>query len=228
MLSSNGLRGNERRYGRVLLQDRGDRCAPGGGIASQSGASNGQMTAAMLHRCETPMSHGCNATGIMPQPQLPQDRCKSFEDSCLNPVRSLVASTGLKLESGVRRQSAHGHLPGGIGTASSEEPCGRSACASRAERRRSGRVDMLCTHCEESRTDVTRRSVFPLPDGNGHGEWAPLRPVLCSDCGSVLPEADLTGTMLGKISQLARFGLVDGGPPLLEPASTGRTRARRM
>ncbi len=85
---------------------------------------------------------------------------------------------------------------------------------------------MLCTHCEESQADMARPSVFPLPDGSGNGEWAQLRPVLCSGCGSVLPETDLTGTMLGKISQLARFGLVDGGPPLLEPAST--RHARRM
>lgn len=87
---------------------------------------------------------------------------------------------------------------------------------------------MLCTHCEGSREDAMRRSLFPVPDGNADSQWAHLRPVLCSGCGSVLPEADLTGTMLGKISQLARFGLVDGGPPLLEPASTGRVRARRM
>lgn len=77
---------------------------------------------------------------------------------------------------------------------------------------------------------MTRRSLFSLPNGNGNvdpeGEWARLRPVLCSGCGAVLPEADLTGTMLGKISQLARFGLVDGGPPLLEPVAAGR--ARRM
>lgn len=75
---------------------------------------------------------------------------------------------------------------------------------------------------------MTRHSLLPLPEGDGNvdaeREWARLRPVLCSGCGGVLPEADLTGTMLGKISQLARFGLVDGSRPLLEPVSAGRVR----
>lgn len=84
---------------------------------------------------------------------------------------------------------------------------------------------MLCAQCESYPAEVVGRSGFSRPEGKG--EWDRLRPIICSRCGSVLPDADQTGTMLGKLSQLARFGLVDGGRPLLEPAGVGGGRARR-
>jgi len=49
--------------------------------------------------------------------------------------------------------------------------------------------------------------------------WAAsrLRDVICARCGSVLPAELVTERMLGKLSQLGRFGLAAAGRPLLEP-----------
>ena len=44
-----------------------------------------------------------------------------------------------------------------------------------------------------------------------------LRDLICTRCGAVLPTELVTERLLGKLSQLGRFGLAAAERPLLEP-----------
>lgn len=72
---------------------------------------------------------------------------------------------------------------------------------------------MLCVSCTQIQVAILRRTGRPLLRGSW--EWKRLEPLICARCGAVLPEADSTGPLLEKLGQLSRFGLTEGGDPLL-------------
>lgn len=58
--------------------------------------------------------------------------------------------------------------------------------------------------------------MLPRPSLAAEGDR--LRALLCAGCGALLPSTDPLEMMLGKLAQLARFGLDPEGRPLLKPA----------
>jgi hypothetical protein len=72
---------------------------------------------------------------------------------------------------------------------------------------------MLCLSCTQIQVAILRRTGRPLLRGSW--EWKRLAPQICSRCGAVLPESDSAGPLLDKLGQLSRFGLIEGGAPLL-------------
>lgn len=72
---------------------------------------------------------------------------------------------------------------------------------------------MLCTSCTQIQAALLRRTGRPLLRGSW--EWKGLDPLICARCGAVLPERTNSEPLLEKLGQLSRFGLIDGGEPLL-------------
>lgn len=72
---------------------------------------------------------------------------------------------------------------------------------------------MLCSTCNQISMAILRRSGRALLRGSW--EWARLESLICSRCGAVLPERDTAEPLLEKLTQLSRFGLAEGGSPLL-------------
>ncbi len=77
---------------------------------------------------------------------------------------------------------------------------------------------MLCRRCANV---VRKRGMFiqavppsavPRVPGWEH--------VFCARCGAVLPAENLTERLLEKLSQLAQFGLVGAGAPLLKASDS--------
>jgi hypothetical protein len=73
---------------------------------------------------------------------------------------------------------------------------------------------MLCVRCAQIQAAILRRTGRPLLRGSW--EWRRLEPLICACCGAVLPETDSAEPLLEKLGQLSRFGLTEGGDPLLE------------
>jgi hypothetical protein len=74
---------------------------------------------------------------------------------------------------------------------------------------------MLCARCE-TRVEQVQRAIDRRGSWTGPGSER-LRRVLCHGCGAVLPTPDAGESLLQKLSQLARFGLV-AEATLLAPA----------
>lgn len=77
---------------------------------------------------------------------------------------------------------------------------------------------MLCPHCQ-TRTPVEAsalRTSLKFVLGSER-----LSRLVCDRCGAVLPLEDPTDRLLGKLSQLARFGLAAEARPLLVPSLQG-------
>jgi MoaA/NifB/PqqE/SkfB family radical SAM enzyme len=72
---------------------------------------------------------------------------------------------------------------------------------------------MLCTNCTQIQAALLRRTGRPLLRGSW--EWKGLEPLICAHCGAVLPERNNTEPLLEKLGQLSKFGLIEGGEPLL-------------
>ena len=74
---------------------------------------------------------------------------------------------------------------------------------------------MLCPRCHH-RTASGAGALRPSPR---IVVWAErLSSLVCDRCGAVLPQEDATDRLLGKLSQLARFGLAAEASPLLVPS----------
>jgi hypothetical protein len=73
---------------------------------------------------------------------------------------------------------------------------------------------MLCTSCTQIHAAMLRRTGRPLL--RGAWEWRALEPLVCARCGAVLPERSGSDPLLEKLGQLSRFGLIEGGGPILE------------
>src|SRR3989442_12905474 len=78
--------------------------------------------------------------------------------------------------------------------------------------RQVGSVDMLCRRCE-CRLWSPRLMKFWTPSRRVWGARR-LCDLLCARCGAVLPAELVTERLLGKLSQLGRFGLA-GSPKTL-------------
>ena len=74
---------------------------------------------------------------------------------------------------------------------------------------------MLCPRCHH-RTAV--ETVARRPSWRIVLSAERLSPLVCDRCGAVLPQEDATDRLLGKLSQLARFGLAAEASPLLLPS----------
>ena len=73
---------------------------------------------------------------------------------------------------------------------------------------------MLCRRCAGLVLQAATR--YRPPHGGEH----PTRPVgyvgvLCAECGALLPPEEMAGQLIEKLAQLAQFGLVARGAPLL-------------
>jgi hypothetical protein len=74
---------------------------------------------------------------------------------------------------------------------------------------------MLCRRCEAlSYEGASRRQSGALARVWGAERISGLR---CASCGALLGAEDIAQLLLQKESQLAQFGLVNPGRPLLEP-----------
>lgn len=72
---------------------------------------------------------------------------------------------------------------------------------------------MLCGSCTQIQAALLRRTGRPLL--RGAWEWKGLEPLICARCGAVLPERSGSDPLLEKLGQLSKFGLIEGGEPLL-------------
>ncbi|OLB04160.1 MAG: hypothetical protein AUH06_12715 [Gemmatimonadetes bacterium 13_2_20CM_69_27] len=74
---------------------------------------------------------------------------------------------------------------------------------------------MLCRRCEHRAWSARMVRFWSSPQS----VWsaARLSDLICARCGGVLPMDLVTERLLGKLSQLGRFGLAAAGRPLLEP-----------
>src|SRR2546425_13376773 len=88
--------------------------------------------------------------------------------------------------------------------------------------RQVGSVDMLCRRCER-RLWSPRLMKFWTASRRVWGARR-LGDLLCARCGAVLPAELVTERLLGKLSQLGRFGLAGSPKTLLERAEEGRGR----
>ena len=79
---------------------------------------------------------------------------------------------------------------------------------------------MLCRRCE-CRLWSPRLMKFWTPSRRVWGARR-LGDLLCARCGAVLPAELVTERLLGKLSQLGRFGLAGSPKPLLERAEEDR------
>ena len=71
---------------------------------------------------------------------------------------------------------------------------------------------MLCPRCQQQPdAHHDNRKSIPL------GREDPEDRVVCDRCGGAVASGDAAGPLLAKLAQLARFGLVADGGPLLEP-----------
>src|SRR5437660_4299613 len=79
---------------------------------------------------------------------------------------------------------------------------------------------MLCRRCERRAWSARMLRFWSSPQS----VWsaARLRDLICTRCGAVLPAELVTERLLGKLSQLGRFGLNAAGRPLLEPGRPER------
>jgi hypothetical protein len=74
---------------------------------------------------------------------------------------------------------------------------------------------MLCRRCEAlSHEGASRERAFSPTRVWGAERISGLR---CASCGALLGAEDIAQLLLQKQSQLAQFGLVNPGRPLLEP-----------
>lgn len=74
---------------------------------------------------------------------------------------------------------------------------------------------MVCGRCGNDVGEVA----IGIRRGAGRQPWRVdrLRGILCPHCGEVLYAIDTTDRLVGKLCQLAQFGLNGDGPVLLEP-----------
>lgn len=72
---------------------------------------------------------------------------------------------------------------------------------------------MLCGSCTQIQVAILQRTGRRLLRGSW--EWKRLEPLICTRCGAVLPEQDSAESLLEKLGQLSRFGLTEGGDPIL-------------
>ncbi len=73
---------------------------------------------------------------------------------------------------------------------------------------------MLCNDCQ-SRLTHDRGSATPDRPALTE-QYAQLRALICAGCGALLPHASAFDVIVGKLAQLARFGLDPDGRPLLK------------
>jgi hypothetical protein len=72
---------------------------------------------------------------------------------------------------------------------------------------------MLCSSCIQIQVAILRRTGRrPV---RGSWEWKHLEPLICTRCGAILPESKSSDPLLEKLGQLSRFGLTEGGDPIL-------------
>jgi hypothetical protein len=79
---------------------------------------------------------------------------------------------------------------------------------------------MLCNDCR-SRLQHARGSATPVRPAVTDQD-VQLRALLCAGCGALLPHAGAFDIIVGKLAQLARFGLDPDGRPLLKAARDER------
>lgn len=75
-------------------------------------------------------------------------------------------------------------------------------------------MTMLCDRCESTNCGTNLRATARIGAVGGHrllGMW-------CAQCGTLLSSGDSVDAMLGKLSQLARFGLGAGSGTILREA----------
>ncbi len=77
---------------------------------------------------------------------------------------------------------------------------------------------MLCRRCAELILGTTKRSRSPARRPRNA---AASVGVLCVGCGALLLPEEAAGRWLDKLTQLAQFGLIPGGEPLLRSAEPG-------
>ena len=73
---------------------------------------------------------------------------------------------------------------------------------------------MLCRSCKKLPRDLTDPGSGRTTDGLPG--WDRLQLVMCSGCGTLLPDAGATETMLRTLTRLARFGMAAGTNPILK------------
>ena len=74
---------------------------------------------------------------------------------------------------------------------------------------------MLCRRCERRAWSARMLRFWSSPQS----VWSASRlsDLICTRCGAVLPTELVTERLLGKLTQMGRFGLSAAGRPLLEP-----------
>ena len=72
---------------------------------------------------------------------------------------------------------------------------------------------MLCPGCRDLPTDVIDERSRMAASRPG---WHRMRHVVCDSCGRLLPVESTDDRLLGRLSSLARFGLVAGAAPILK------------
>ena len=74
---------------------------------------------------------------------------------------------------------------------------------------------MLCRRCERRSWSARMLRFWSSPES----VWSAsrLRDLICTRCGAVLPTELVTERLLGKLTQMGRFGLSAAERPLLEP-----------
>src|SRR2546428_1445352 len=82
---------------------------------------------------------------------------------------------------------------------------------------------MLCRRCERRLWSPRLMNLWTA----SRRVWGARRlgDLLCARCGAVLPAELVTERLLGKLSQLGRFGLAGSPKPLLGRAGGGRSPA---
>src|SRR2546426_12209954 len=79
---------------------------------------------------------------------------------------------------------------------------------------------MLCRRCERRLWSPRLMNLWTV----SRGVWGARRlgDLLCARCGALLPAELVTERLLGKLSELGRFGLAGSPKPLLERAEEDR------
>ncbi|HEX9486326.1 MAG TPA: hypothetical protein VF976_04640 [Gemmatimonadales bacterium] len=79
---------------------------------------------------------------------------------------------------------------------------------------------MLCNDCRARLQHARGSATLVRPPFTEQD--AQLRALLCAACGGLLPHASTFDIIVGKLAQLARFGLDPDGRPLLKAARDER------
>ena len=100
------------------------------------------------------------------------------------------------------------------GAATARDPLGRWRCARTL--RTGTAMSPLCGYCKPlMRTGLHE----PRSSRADEREWQRLREVLCRRCERILPSAPVQPRTRMTFAALTRFGLTDGGDPILDVAT---------